>query len=1172
MVDRSESPFLFKPSDFFESTPDSKSSSSASLKLDTYQTPKATPLKTDSSQNLSSNANDNGPGQVSLAKSSQKSSRAETLMRKISQKRNAGLKTSAINLDIPPQNVSFPEIANDSFSSGSELRSPESVLSSVVSPPENVKSAKKDNPSSHKRGPKPSIGLFWDIENCRVPPLKSEMSYINWIRDKFCQNYICDEFICVCAVDSLADRTCEELNNAQVTLAHVPSGAKNAADEKLRQKIRRFGELFAHKNAAAILITGDINFISDITDLRHRCGVQVILIHNDHTNEQLKSVANQTCLHEQILKEIPDKVAKDGMQYVKHELIVRNLPNSQSEMNLRNKLSRLVDNCGGKVLFVNPAKGFAFVGFSSPETCERACVRLQNKDVFGNKIQVEIAMRQSNSMYLMNNMGGGSILANPPLLTNNYHNEMIQSKPYTSPKVSQPPPPLLPNYGFNINIARQNVPMSNFQLLNNKNNSEVRDKTRKPHYQNITGHAYGNSGSLPRNWKDQKYHGTSSFGRRNDHNSKSCRIPPKYNLIKDSDVNALEVEELNGLNCVENEIKIRQLLKIALKTNRASAMSFKSMFSSNEGMSSKFAVCFSSEKELTDAITEISTIKHKDLNFAPKKGIFQDEDLEDLKINVLALLDTDRTQLHTFILSYWQKFEKFIKPSLLNYLIEDLIEVEEYGLNSQQKMISLKSGVSDLENNVMTFEYIKAAPGLSPDKDTTPEAVSDSLVSSFSMLNISDDNTAFKVDQIYSKRFKNQEKQFQGSQPDYSNYILYKNYDPMPFHRCPMATAKYQSFKRSKFCFKVFSEQVYELVSEHGGYIPMSQFLNCYQYIYGTLPTESKISFEQLLISVDGISTFLENDKCVCFSSLDMNYKECFSDVRAPFPTLPTNLKDFTNEVIRQLEMAEKNNYQVPVSQFLKNYYETKGREFDASRYGYQDARELFSACRGFFSVIGIGVNQIICYSRRMNTKRFGAFLRHKIRASAKDLVGAVRKLKFDPVDYGFYSVEEFCKSNWIQLAMTTQQRNDSINLDLVSNSEKDISNFTLRVFAVMSSVNKQTVTYEEFLNFFQEKFNRPVKACDFGFTDLKELLLATEMVWIFDSVENQKSIVMRPLIQLLHELVEIMRKTKLPVGLTELAQIYNMTKQRELSCFKYGFPSLTKLLESLPMFISMYN
>ncbi|XP_063726653.1 uncharacterized protein LOC134854362 [Symsagittifera roscoffensis] len=152
---------------------------------------------------------------------------------------------------------------------------------------------------------------------------------------------------------------------------------------------------------------------------------------------------------------------------------------------------------------------------------------------------------------------------------------------------------------------------------------------------------------------------------------------------------------------------------------------------------------------------------------------------------------------------------------------------------------------------------------------------------------------------------------------------------------------------------------------------------------------------------------------------------------------------------------------------------------------------------------------------------------------------------------------------------MTTQQRNDSINLDLVSNSEKDISNFTLRVFAVMSSVNKQTVTYEEFLNFFQEKFNRPVKACDFGFTDLKELLLATEMVWIFDSVENQKSIVMRPLIQLLHELVEIMRKTKLPVGLTELAQIYNMTKQRELSCFKYGFPSLTKLLESLPMFIS---
>jgi Protein of unknown function DUF88. len=49
----------------------------------------------------------------------------------------------------------------------------------------------------------------------------------------------------------------------------VSSTCKNAADAKLRQSIRRFADIHAAP-AAIILISGDVNFAADLSDLRHR--------------------------------------------------------------------------------------------------------------------------------------------------------------------------------------------------------------------------------------------------------------------------------------------------------------------------------------------------------------------------------------------------------------------------------------------------------------------------------------------------------------------------------------------------------------------------------------------------------------------------------------------------------------------------------------------------------------------------------------------------------------------------------------------------------------------------------------------------------------------------------------------------------------------------------------
>lgn len=52
---------------------------------------------------------------------------------------------------------------------------------------------------------------------------------------------------------------------------------KNAADEKLRLSMRRFADLHGSP-AAVVLVSGDVNFASDLCDIRHRYIIIVIII------------------------------------------------------------------------------------------------------------------------------------------------------------------------------------------------------------------------------------------------------------------------------------------------------------------------------------------------------------------------------------------------------------------------------------------------------------------------------------------------------------------------------------------------------------------------------------------------------------------------------------------------------------------------------------------------------------------------------------------------------------------------------------------------------------------------------------------------------------------------------------------------------------------------------
>ncbi|NXS91960.1 MARF1 factor, partial [Jacana jacana] len=67
-------------------------------------------------------------------------------------------------------------------------------------------------------------------------------------------------------------------------------------------------------------------------------------------------------------------------------LYVYNLPTNRDSKSVSNRLRRLSDNCGGKVLSISGSS--ATLRFLNQESAERAQKRMENEDVFGNRIVV----------------------------------------------------------------------------------------------------------------------------------------------------------------------------------------------------------------------------------------------------------------------------------------------------------------------------------------------------------------------------------------------------------------------------------------------------------------------------------------------------------------------------------------------------------------------------------------------------------------------------------------------------------------------------------------------------------------------------------------------------------------------------------------------------------------
>lgn len=76
-------------------------------------------------------------------------------------------------------------------------------------------------------------------------------------------------------------------------MAHVNGSSKNAADEKLRETMKKFVDTHGSPTASGtspllILISGDIDFVNDLRGYQTRLGCTIILIHAATCSSQFK--------------------------------------------------------------------------------------------------------------------------------------------------------------------------------------------------------------------------------------------------------------------------------------------------------------------------------------------------------------------------------------------------------------------------------------------------------------------------------------------------------------------------------------------------------------------------------------------------------------------------------------------------------------------------------------------------------------------------------------------------------------------------------------------------------------------------------------------------------------------------------------------------------------------
>ncbi|XP_045317790.1 meiosis regulator and mRNA stability factor 1 isoform X9 [Leopardus geoffroyi] len=963
----------------------------------------------------------------------------------------------------------------------------------------------------------PPIGVFWDIENCSVPSGRSATAVVQRIREKFFKGHREAEFICVCDISKENKEVIQELNNCQVTVAHINATAKNAADDKLRQSLRRFANTHTAP-ATVVLVSTDVNFALELSDLRHRHGFHIILVHKNQASEALLHHANELIRFEEFISDLPPRLPLKMPQC--HTLLyVYNLPANKDGKSITNRLRRLSDNCGGKVLSITGCS--AILRFINQDSAERAQKRMENEDVFGNRIIVSFTPKNrelcetKSSNAIADKVKSPKKLKNPKLCLIKDTSEQSSSAKATPGKGSQ----------ANSGSATKNTNVKSLQELcrmESKTGARSSDSQQghlrlvAPPHRSLSAAAPApkNSGTAEPTYKTNP--------KKENPCPRSVTSSPVEN--KEKEETPFQVSYPSAFSKLITSRQVSPLLAAQSWSsrrsmspnllNRASPLAF-NIANSSIGADSP-------DPFANGADIQISNIDYR-LSRKELQQLMQEAFSRHGKVKSVELSPHTDYQL-----------KAVVQMENLQEAISAVNSLHRYKIGSKKILVSLATGAANKSLSLLSAETMSILQD-APACCLPLFKFTDIYEKKFGhKLNVSDlykltDTVAIReqgngrlVCLLPSSQARQSplgsSQSHDGSSTNCSPIIFeeLEYHEPVCRQHCPDKDFSEHEFDPDSYkipfvilSLKTFAPQVHSLLQTHEGTVPLLSFPDCYAAEFGELEivqeNQGGVPLEHLITCVPGVNIATAQNGVKVVKWIHNKPPPPNTDpwlLRSKSPVGNPQLIQFSREVIDLLKSQPS--CVIPISNFIPSYHHHFAKQCRVSDYGYSKLIELLEAVPHVLQILGMGSKRLLTLTHRAQVKRFTQDLLKLLKSQASKQV-IVREFSqayhwcfskdWDVTEYGVCELIDIVSEIPDTTICLSQQDSEMVicipKRERTQDEIERTKQFSKDVVDLLRHQPHFRMPFNKFIPSYHHHFGRQCKLAYYGFTKLLELFEA---------------------------------------------------------------------------------
>ncbi|XP_074775123.1 meiosis regulator and mRNA stability factor 1 isoform X3 [Athene noctua] len=1044
----------------------------------------------------------------------------------------------------------------------------------------------------------PPIGVFWDIENCSVPTGRSAIAVVQRIREKFFKGHREAEFICVCDISKENKEVIQELNNCQVTVAHINATAKNAADDKLRQSLRRFADTHTAP-ATVVLVSTDVNFALELSDLRHRHGFRIILVHKNQASEALLHHAHELICFEEFISDLPPRLPLK-MPACHTLLYVYNLPTNRDSKSVSNRLRRLSDNCGGKVLSISGSS--AILRFLNQESAERARKRMENEDVFGNRIVVSFTPKNKELNETKSSSSVGTEKVKSPKKINKNTKLCLLNKDSSDHSSGTKGSA---GKGFQIHGSIKPTNVKSLQelcRLESKTISRNTENQQEHLREQIPSPQSNSNAAIP----------VSLATKKNGMGESSCKSSQKKEISasrsitnspvdkKDKDETVFQVSYPSAFSKLTVS---RQLSPLLMSQSCWSSRSMSPNLS-NRSSPLTFNVNHTSGTDCPDPFANGADIQISNIDYRLSR--------KELQQNLQEIFSR-HGKVKSVELSHHTDFQlkATVQMENLQEAISAVSILHRYKIGSKRIQVSLATGAASKSLSLLsseTMSILQDAPACCLpvfkfteiyEKKFGHKLIVSDLYKLTDTVAIRDQGSGRLVCLLPSSQARQSplgsSQSHDGSSTNCSPIIFeeLEYHEPVCKQHCLNKDFIEHEFDPDSYripfvilSLKTFAPQVHSLLQTHEGTVPLLSFPDCYMSEFSDLEVvpEGKggVPLEHLITCVPGVNIATAQNGIKVIKWIHNKPPPPTTDpwlLRSKSPVGNPQLIQFSREVIDLLKSQPS--CVIPVSKFIPTYHHHFAKQCRVSDYGYSKLMELLEAVPHVLQILGMGSKRLLTLTHRAQVKRFTQDLLKLLKSQASKQVIVREFLQayhwcfskdWDVTEYGVCELADIISEIPDTTICLSQQDNEMvICIPKRERTQEEIERtkqFSKEVVDLLRHQPHFRMPFNKFIPSYHHHFGRQCKLAYYGFTKLLELFEAIPDVLLVLECGEEKILTLTEVEQVkavAAQFVKLLRSQKDNcLMMTDLLTEYSKTFGYTLRLHDYDVSSVSALMQKL--------